>query len=233
MPGPRIAVAWPKEPYLAALERAGGNARVLDPTHDTVPAVLDACDGLLLTGGSDVEPSRYGDTTRFANVETEPARDAYELDLVRGALERDLPVLAICRGIQLLNVAAGGTLIQDIPSERPSDVRHKVREPKDSKIHDVRLVPGSRLARVFETTPGGMTFPVNSRHHQAVKDVAPGFVVSATAPDGIIEGIERPGATFCLGVQWHPEDFWRTGEFSEIFTAFVDAARARASSRPA
>jgi putative glutamine amidotransferase len=223
---PVIAVAWPKKDYVASLERAGAEVRELTPAQDVLPAALDDCDGVLLTGGADVDPIEYGDTTRHPAVELVPERDAYELRLARLALARDLPLLAICRGAQVLNVAAGGTLIQDIPSEHPTTLAHTITEPKNAIAHDVTVVPDTCLALlVAGPRPHGGRLAVNSRHHQSVKDTAPGFIVSATAPDGIIEAIERPGAQFCVGVQWHPENFWQTGEFGGLFAGLIEAAR--------
>ena len=142
---------------------------------------------------------------------------------LRHALDADLPILAICRGIQVLNVACGGTLIQDIPTQVPGALDHRVREPRYAIAHDVWITKGSRLGDVMqESLDQGDTCPVNSRHHQAVKHVAEGFEVSATAPDGVIEAIERPGGGFCIGVQWHPEKM--DGPHREnLFRAFVDA----------
>jgi putative glutamine amidotransferase len=168
----------------------------------------------------------YGEDERHPTVCIDPARDDFELELAREAIRRDLPILAICRGVQVLNVAAGGTLFQDLPAQHPSGLNHSVKTPVDRVVHEVSVLPGSRLAEIV--SPGAdASLQVNSRHHQAVRTVAPGFVASATAPDGIIEAIERPGASFCLGVQWHPENFWRTGEFSALFDGFTAAARQR------
>jgi putative glutamine amidotransferase len=222
---PTIAVAWPQPDYLASLERAGATPRVLDPVRDRLPDILDQCDGVLLTGGADVDPVHYGADERHESLKLDTARDAYELELARAAMARDLPVLAICRGVQLLNVAAGGSLVQDIPSQRPSDVLHAQREPNTSTPHTVTVRQGSALADLLGPSATAGALPVNSRHHQCVDRVAPGFIVSASAPDGVVEGIERPGARFCVGVQWHPENFWRTGEFSSMFRGLVDAAR--------
>jgi putative glutamine amidotransferase len=227
---PRILIGWPEPDYLTCLERAGATPRVIDPAVDRVPDVLDACDGVLLTGGADIDPANYGVAERHPTVKIDAARDAYELALAREVLARDLPVLAICRGVQLLNVAAGGSLIQDIPSQHPSDVRHAQREPRHSHAHVVRVPRESRLAEVLGDGLDLEALPVNSRHHQCVDRVAPGLVVAATAPDGVVEGLERPGARFCLGVQWHPENFWATGEFSKLFTGLVEAATVRSSS---
>jgi putative glutamine amidotransferase len=226
MGAPRIAVAWPKSDYLSSLRHAGAEPVELDPARDAVPAALAACDGLLLTGGADVDPAVYGDADRHPTVELAPERDAYELALARAAMARGLPVLAICRGVQVLNVAAGGTLVQDLPSQQPSDLQHSLVEPRDAIAHDVTVAPGTRLAKALGGQVGlDGRVAVNSRHHQAVRDVAPGFVSSAVAPDGVIEAIERPDGPFCIGVQWHPENFWRTGEFEPLFRSFVESAR--------
>jgi putative glutamine amidotransferase len=223
---PIIGVAWPKADYTTSLERAGAEVRLLRPESDGLPEALDECDGVLLTGGVDVDPVEYGDDTRHATLELDQVRDRFELAIARTALDRDLPLFAICRGAQVLNVAAGGTLIQDIPSEQPTDVNHSLTQPKDAVVHDVAIAPASCLAVLLapRLTAGGRV-SVNSRHHQSVRAVAPGFVVSATAPDGVIEAIEKPDARFCLGVQWHPENFWRTGEFASLFDGLVAEAR--------
>jgi putative glutamine amidotransferase len=140
----------------------------------------------------------------------------------------DVPLLAICRGAQVLNVAAGGSLVQDIPSSTSAPLPHSVQEPKDSPCHDIDIVPGTRLALALAgRTAGACSCRVNSRHHQSVARLGSGLVASALAPDGLVEAIEAPAAAFCLGVQWHPENFWRTGEFRPLFDAFVDAARRR------
>lgn len=220
MSSPVIGIAWPKADYIASLEKAGARVRVLDAANDPLPSALDECDGILLTGGVDVDPREYGEAPH-PTVELDAARDAYELALARLALARNLPLLAICRGSQVLNVAAGGSLIQDLPSQHPRAIRHSITVTKDAIAHDVAIEPGTCLSVLF----GSPTIAVNSRHHQAVKDVAPGFIVSATSPDGVIEAIERTNAPFCVGVQWHPENFWATGQFTSLFGALVDAAR--------
>lgn len=222
MKPPVIGVAWPKADYVASLEKAGARVRILEPARDPLPAALDGCDGILLTGGVDVDPKEYGEAPH-PTVELDPARDDYELDLARLAIARDLPLLAICRGSQVLNVAAGGTLIQDLPSQFPTAIGHSVTVEKDAIAHDVTVQPGTCLSVLL----GSPTIAVNSRHHQAVKDAAPGFVVAATSPDGVVEAIEKPDASFCVGVQWHPENFWATGQFKSLFDGLVDAARKR------
>jgi putative glutamine amidotransferase len=228
---PVIAVAWPKPDYLSALDRAGATVRVLDPARDDPHAVVETCDAVLLTGGVDVDPREYGDAERHPSIEVDPARDKYELALARAALERDVPMLAICRGAQVLNVAAGGTLIQDLPTALPSEVEHTIYKPRNAIAHDVIVAPDTRLAGLLDAGSGPEhRVPVNSRHHQSVKEVAPAFVVSATAPDGIIEAIEKPSAAFCIGIQWHPENFWRTGEFAQLFDGLIEAARKKKTS---
>jgi len=225
---PVIAIAWPKEDYLSSLERAGAEVRQLNPEVDPLPAALDGCDGVMLTGGEDVDPAEYGEKEKHPTVYLAPERDRYELALARLALSRDLPLLAICRGAQVLNVAAGGTLIQDIPSQHPTDISHSITFPKNVTVHDVTIAPHTCLSVLLAgRLPAGGHVAVNSRHHQSIKDPAPGFVVSATAPDGVVEAIEKRDAAFCVGVQWHPENFWRTGEFSSLFDGFVEAARRR------
>jgi putative glutamine amidotransferase len=220
---PTIAAAWLKPDYRRSLEQAGVEIRELTPAS-VLPGALDGCDGVLLTGGPDVDPVEYGDLDRHPTVDVDAERDAYELALAREALRLDLPMLGICRGAQVLNVAAGGTLLQDLPSAGPSLLDHSQPEPRDRIAHDVIVSHETRLGQVLADglDDEGRT-AVNSRHHQAIKSPAPGFIVSATAPDGVIEGIERPGARFCLGVQWHPENFWRTGEFRPLFEAFIAA----------
>jgi putative glutamine amidotransferase len=194
---------------------------------DPVSAALwDRVAGLVLTGGADLDPRLYGEEPHPTCQLAPPDRDAFEIELVTRALERDVPVLAICRGLQVMNVAAGGTLVQDIPSAIPRALDHRVKTPPWAIAHPVGLDPSSRLAAALALSPGASArVAVNSRHHQAVKHVAPDFVTVASAPDGVVEAIERPGARFCVGVQWHPENFWRTGEFDTLFAAFVDACR--------
>jgi len=211
--------------YVESVKRAGGEAIVLSNSDDP-SVVLDRVDGILLTGGLDVDPAFYGETPH-PTTEAAPERDRFELPLSKTAVERDVPVLAICRGVQVLNVAAGGTLVQDIPSTVASDLPHSIDVPKDTIAHDVRVSRGTRLAQALGPATPLDACAVNSRHHQSVGNVAPHFVVSAVSSDGIIEGIERPASSFCVGVQWHPENFWRTGEFDGLFDAFVAAARAR------
>jgi putative glutamine amidotransferase len=213
--------------YIASIEQAGGSARILE-VAESPKSVLAQIAGVLLTGGADVDPAFYGQERHQSVEDAEPGRDEFEIDLARRALESNVPLLAICRGSQVLNVAAGGTLVQDIPSEITSEVVHSAGTPKDAVAHTVRVADGSALERALGPALGDAgVCAVNSRHHQSVGSVASRLSASAVAPDGVVEGIELPGARFCLGVQWHPENFWRTGEFRSLFEAFVSAARER------
>jgi putative glutamine amidotransferase len=217
--------------YIASIERAGGRARILE-TSESPRKVVEEIDGLLLTGGGDVDPVFYGEERHPALEDAEPGRDEFEIDLARRAVSTDLPVLAICRGAQVLNVAAGGTLVQDIPTMVDSAYSHTIREPRNAHAHDVSVSAGSRLERALGgAVDSAHTCRVNSRHHQSVGQLGGGLVATAVAPDGVIEGIEKSDAAFCVGVQWHPENFCRTGEFSPLFETFVKAALERIHSR--
>ena len=209
--------------YIASVEGSGGRPRVLE-VSESPRKVVGEIHGLLLTGGGDIDPAFYGEDRDDSIEDAEPGRDEFEIDLARRAMEADLPLLAICRGAQVLNVAHGGTLVQDIPSAIRTDLPHSIRQPKHHLAHDVSVVAASKLEQVLGSTVIANTCGVNSRHHQSVARVGRSLVASATAPDGIVEAIEAPGARFCLGVQWHPENFWRTGEFKSLFDAFVAAA---------
>jgi putative glutamine amidotransferase len=214
--------------YEESIRRAGGEVRLLDRDVDKPADVIASVDGLLLPGGGDVLPSIYGQPAHKTFSAAEPGRDDYELELARRASEADLPVLAICRGIQVLNVARGGSLVQDIAEQVGTTVNHVLREPPHAIAHDVWITEGTLLDRLMRERLQSDTCPVNSRHHQAPMTLGSGLVASATAPDGVVEAIEDPGKRFCLGVQWHPENFYRTGEFRSLFEGFVEAAsRAR------
>ena len=219
------------EDYRQSVLHVGGEVRVLETSTD-LAAAMDGLDGLLLTGGGDVDPAKYGEAPHATISPAEPGRDDFELGLVKLARERKMPVLAICRGIQVLNVACGGTLVQDIASQVPGAMSHRFDVPPHQpmeRAHEIWIDKDSQLSRIMREKLNDDSCDVNSRHHQAIRQVAPGFVVSATAPDGVIEAIEDPGARFCVGVQWHPENFFRTGEFRPLFEGFVDAAKNRTS----
>jgi putative glutamine amidotransferase len=223
-----ITVCRKLEDYRQAMLHVRGEVRVLDPSMPMTSA-LDGISGLLLTGGEDIAPSRYGEAAHESVVDIDERRDEFELALIAEARRRDLPIFAICRGIQVLNVACGGTLVQDIPSQVPGALEHSFKVPPHepySLAHEMWLDKDTLLAKLMrERLSDGDSCEVNSRHHQAIKAVAPGFQVSATAPDGVIEAIEDPSSRFCLGVQWHPENFWRTGEFRPLFEGFLEAAQ--------
>ncbi|HET7218065.1 MAG TPA: gamma-glutamyl-gamma-aminobutyrate hydrolase family protein [Vicinamibacterales bacterium] len=219
------------EDYVASVEQAGGRARILE-VNESPRALVNELDAVLLTGGGDIDPVLYGEERHPSVEDAEPGRDEFELDLARRAMSADLPLLAICRGAQVLNVAAGGTLVQDIPTAVATTVPHSLKEPKNAVAHTVQVEPGSQLERALGSTiDADDACRVNSRHHQSVGRVGTGLTASARAADGVVEAIERPENSFCLGVQWHPENFWRTGEFAPLFTSFVAAARDRMSRR--
>jgi putative glutamine amidotransferase len=222
-----IAACRKLEDYRQSILHVGGEPRTLDPSM-AVEEALAGIDGLMLTGGGDVAPSRYGEVAHPSVEEAEAGRDEFETALVLGARARKLPILAICRGVQVLNVACGGTLVQDIPSQIAGALTHSLQVPQHQPYelaHEVWVDKDSLLAGLMRERLVDEALEVNSRHHQAVKNVARGFVVTATAPDGVIEAIEDPDARFCLGVQWHPENFFRTGEFRALFEGFVEAAQ--------
>jgi putative glutamine amidotransferase len=223
---PVIAIPLCSKPhdYEAAIERAGGEILRLDRTVHRPADVIASADGLLLPGGGDILPSLYGEAAHPAFSAAEAGRDDYELELARRALDANLPLLAICRGVQVLNVACGGSLVQHIPDQVGTLVNHVLREPPHAIAHDVWVSSGSLLETLMRERLEGDTCAVNSRHHQAPSALGKGLVASATAPDGVIEAIEHPAKRFCLGVQWHPENFYRTGEFRALFEGLVTAA---------
>jgi putative glutamine amidotransferase len=214
--------------YLRAVQEAGGVPVLLPPSFE--PGMRDALfgrlNGLLLTGGGDIEPARYGETPHATVYDVSPPRDALELWATREAVARRRPVLAICRGLQVLNVALGGTLIQDIRDEIGPTIAHSQPEPRQQATHAVKIDHESRLAEILET----VEVEVNSLHHQAVKQLGTGLRAVATAPDGVVEGLELPDAEpFVVGVQWHPEEL--VGHDEAARRLFVALVRAASSSR--
>jgi putative glutamine amidotransferase len=180
--------------------------------------ILPLLDGLLLSGGVDIDPVHFGEPPLPGMGEIAPERDAFELDLTKRSIQADLPVLAICRGIQVLNIAAGGNIYQDIPSQLTDTIKHSQLAPRWYASHQVAVERGTKLAGIFPTEAIG----VNSFHHQAIKNLAPGFKVNAMAPDGIIEGIESNSNKFVVGVQWHPEGMWeKYPQMLNLFRALV------------
>jgi len=247
-PRPRIVItagsnpgttnhAWLRFDYLHAISKARGLPSIvasgftnpLDEAGQVAGEILDNCDGLLLSGGTDVDPNIFGEVPHTALGRVDGPRDPFEITLAREAVRRDMPVLGICRGLQVLNVALGGTLIQDIPSDVRGAVVHESGENRLEIAHEVVIEPASKLASLLPGTRLG----VNSFHHQAAKQVGAGLTVSATSPDdGIVEGLEMRDRAFVVAVQWHPENFWRTSPvFDGLFTGFVEAAHRAATSR--
>ncbi len=227
-PLPRSSV---NQQYVDAVVAAGG-APLLIPMgldEESLDRIYRLIDGVLLPGGDDVSPKLYGEHPHPALGAVSAARDALELEIATRALAEGLPILGICRGVQLLAVAAGGTLWQDVPSQYESTLGHDVREHgRDHLCHEIEVVEGSRLQAAIGSTRA----TVNSFHHQAVRDLPKRFRVTARAGDGIIEAIETDDDRFVLGVQCHPEGMWRTTapEFAGLFEAFVEAAQARSLS---
>ncbi|TAN55224.1 MAG: gamma-glutamyl-gamma-aminobutyrate hydrolase family protein [Rhodospirillales bacterium] len=210
-----------RQNYCEAVARAGGVPILLPHEPELAEAYLSTIQGLIVTGGAfDVDPALFGATTRHATVKLKTRRTQFELAIVQGALKRAMPVLGICGGQQLLNVALGGTLIQHIPDEIENALAHEQPNPRTEPGHDVAIVPGTHLAAISKAA----SIPVNSAHHQAVKKLAPSLIVNATAKDGVIEGFEYPGHRFMIGVQWHPEYAVSPAD-DYLFLSFVEACR--------
>lgn len=209
-----------RENYCDAISAAGGAPLCLPQEAALASRYLAAIDGLVVTGGAfDVDPGMFGATQVHAKVTTKDRRTRFEWAMLEGALAKDMPVLGICGGEQLLNVVLGGTLIQHIPDEVPHALEHEQTQPKHLPTHRIRIVPGTMLHRLA----GAEEMMVNTTHHQAVGRLGRGIVVSATAEDGVIEAVELPEKRFCLGVQWHPEYGGSEAERA-LFRAFVEAA---------
>lgn len=213
------------EAYTSALAEAGLIPMVLPPI-DPAMAVASLRDvaGLVLTGGEDVDPALFGEAPHPATDAPHAARDAYELSLARAAHEMRIPTLAICRGAQVLNVALGGSLVQDIPSQQPSDIEHSPADKRAERVHAVDIEPGSRLARIV----GAEHIRTNSSHHQSVRRTAAVLRVTARSEDGIVEALEpRDPAWWAVAVQWHPEELTASDENWDrrLFAAFGAAVR--------
>lgn len=217
--------------YSNAVERAGG-APILIPLHlskETLEAIYSRIDALLLAGGVDVHPKEFGEEVEAFCGEIDTARDETELQVTRWALADGHPIFGICRGIQMLNVAAGGSLYQDIPTQIETQQNHSYRsgDPYNLRAHPVAIDPTSRVAKWLGTPE----IEVNSLHHQSLKTVAPGLRVIARSPDGVVEAVESQDDRFLIGVQWHPELLEDDERFGKLFEAFVDSARAYRAKR--
>jgi putative glutamine amidotransferase len=206
--------------YVEAVERAGGRPVLIPPSEDGVEETIDALDGIVFSGGADVDPSRYGADAHPATDSPQAHRDAGELALLRSALDHDLPMLAVCRGFQLLNVARGGDLVQHLPDAVGHDVHKEV--PGVFSVHPVEVREGTQLASLI-----GSRSEVSSHHHQALGRVGDGLAETAWAEDGTLEAVEDPSRRFAVGVQWHPE----AGEDQALFEGLVREARAYRGAR--
>lgn len=197
-----------------------------DPLAAAAAAVIDRAGGLLLTGGGDIDPYLFGQHPHPRLGRVTPRRDAWEIALVQAALAAGRPILGICRGAQILTVACGGTLVQDLDTQVPGAIQHRQKAPRGHPSHEVQIHDGTLLRRIA----GAAVIRVNSRHHQAVREPGAGLVVSAVAPDGVVEAVEGSGGGFVVGVQWHPEDLagagWEDPVSRRLFRAFVEAAGA-------
>ena len=213
---------WMLPGYLEGLKEAGATPIIFPLTEDPdeIERLVDICDGILLTGGHDVTPSVYGEKPLEGKVACCIARDNMEKLVLEEAMKTDKPILGICRGIQFVNAVLGGTLYQDLPTQHPSDIEHHQTPPYDVPVHDVNI----RNATPLYDCLGADKISVNSYHHQAVKDVAPGLEVMAESEDGIVEALYKPFCRFLWAVQWHPEFSYKTDNNSKkIFKAFVDS----------
>jgi len=218
-------------PYTRALEEAGALTLVLPVTDqpELIREMLTIVDGIVLQGGGDIAPRLYGQEQLPMITHVDEMTDEFELELCRQAVQNDLPILAICRGIQVLNVALGGTLVQDLPTERPGTVPHRQAASRQTPSHRIYVYRGSKLAEIL----GREEITVNSFHHQAIDELAGGLTVSARSEDDVIEGVEAIDKEFVIGVQFHPEETTRSiPATAELFRRLVETADARRDGRP-
>ena len=215
--------------YTSAIEQSGGEPRLFISLRDSIPVDLPEIDGLLLPGGGDIDPCRYNELRYHVKgiskiKDVSKSRDALELQLCQKALEADIPIFGICRGIQIMCIATGGSLYQDIHTQLKNCLLHKDEESKYDARHYIQIQPHSLLNQLTDES----VTEVNSSHHQAVKVIGEGFVVTAQSEDGIIEAIEAPSKRFVIGVQYHPERMLKAPELREhgqkLFKAFIKAA---------
>ncbi len=215
--------------YVHALRHAGAIPwliPLLPDDRETLREIYSRLDGVFLTGGVDVDPTNYGEQRAEYCGKTDPDRDAVEIQLIRWAKEDQKPLFAVCRGIQIVNVALGGSLYQDVTKQVPTALRHDYfptadQPARDYLAHAIDVANSSRLAELL----GGTSVKVNSMHHQAIKQLAPGLTATAHAPDGIIEGVEGSNGQYLVAVQWHPEELeGRDAGMRRLFTSFVEAA---------
>jgi putative glutamine amidotransferase len=224
-PDPRAGY-FLRKTYLKAVEAAGALPMIVAPGKpEDAEAILDRVQGLFLTGGGDIDPDLYNARPACGSQAADRERDVFEIALVKTALVRDMPVLAVCRGMQVLSVACGGRLVQDIAAEIKDAADHRPAIERAMTAHDVELLPGTRIRSIL----GQDRMGVNSTHHQAVREPGEGLIVSARCPrDRIIEALESPRHRFVLGVQWHPEEVWgRQPSFAPLFAAWVKECSAR------
>lgn len=223
-PDPETPQHFLNQSYFEAIRHFGGIPLLIPvlAQKEELDFLLNQCDGLLLTGGGDMDPALFGETVLNDTVVIASERDEAEYLVLDLAVQRNLPIFGICRGVQVMNVYFGGTLYQDIPAQIPSDVAHRMEKPFHRTCHCCVVESDTPL---YELT-GVSEFGVNSHHHQAVKELAPGFIAMGRSEDGIIEAICDPSKTFCWGVQWHPERIWDIEESSaKLFEAFIAACK--------
>jgi putative glutamine amidotransferase len=229
MPGERPHCWVMGRSYIEELRKVGAIPWIIPLVphdNDTLQQIFERLDGVFITGGVDVDPRHYGESKLPLCGETDPDRDAVEIGLLRHALSRDLPILAVCRGIQILNVTCGGTLYQDVTTQVPTAIKHDYfptpeKPSRKYLAHDIAVKPNSRLGRILRDE----VVPVNSMHHQAIKDLAPNLKPTAHAADGIIEAVESNDDRYLIAVQWHPEELTEShAGMARLFRSFSEAA---------